>query len=295
MARGPRRESASGIYHVMNRGVDRRPIFLCDTDRLDLGRQLARIHEDQEVGTLAYCLMGNHFHLLLRAPDSTTLSEAMQRLSGAYTQHFNDEHDRDGPLFRGRYRSIPVEEDLYFVWVARYIHRNPVGLPGVLSPADHRWSSYRTYLGLRAAPAFLDIWPLMEMFGGSVPRLAAFTEDDVRTSHRGPGVRPTIDVGVTVDELRTIIECAAAVDGIEHGGEDRARQWLDRTMLVLLVRRIADDHLRAAILEQLRYPSDVARRAAATRAERRLRNDPMVARILAWVVAYLPPPVRAAA
>ena len=161
----------------MNRGVDRQPVFFNDADRLDFGRQLAWIHESTGGTVLAYCLMGNHYHLLLDMPDGT-LSEAMHHLGSVYTRHVNDRLGRDGPLFRGRFHSIPVEDDAYLLTAVRYIHRNPIGLPGVSGPADHRWSSYRTYLGSAAHPGV----PRHRTGHGPARRERA----PARRPHRGP-------------------------------------------------------------------------------------------------------------
>jgi putative transposase len=112
---------------MMNRGIDRQPVFFADADGVKFGRRLAEVHERFGVETLAYCLMPNHYHLLIRLPGGG-LAAAIHHLGSLYTRNTNDRTGRDGPLFRGRYHSIRVDTDEYLLWAARYIHRNPLAL-----------------------------------------------------------------------------------------------------------------------------------------------------------------------
>ena len=135
---------------MMNRGVNRQLVFFSDADRVEFGRVLAEMHQRFGVETLAYCLMPNHYHLVLRCPDGG-LSDAMQHVGSTYTRRTNTRVGRDGPLFRGRFHAIHVADDVYLKWVVRYIHRNAVDIAGIQGCEDYRWSSYRSYLGLRRA------------------------------------------------------------------------------------------------------------------------------------------------
>ncbi len=274
MGRPHRRGSETGIHHVMNRGVDHQPIFFADADRVELGRRLAEVHERFDVTTLAYCLMTNHLHLVLRAPDGA-LPEAMHHLTSVYSRHVNDRLGRDGPLFRGRYHSIPVERDAYLLWVARYVHRNPLDIAGVQSPRDHRWSSYRAYLGLRPSPAFLDRGPVMDLVGGRINELVTLTECET-------AVRPH-----RADDLRHLVRCACAADDLVGRPRDRPSANVDRTLLVLLESRTSDPGLRRLIGEALGPRHHAADVRARRRAEARLRSDPDVARVLGWLQRQL--------
>jgi REP element-mobilizing transposase RayT len=274
MGRPHRRDSETGIYHVMNRGVDHQPIFFCDADRLELGTRLADIHEGLEVATLAYCLMGNHVHLVLRAPDGV-LPEAMHHLTSTYSRRVNARRARDGPLFRGRYHSIPVETDPYLLWVTRYVHRNPLDIGGVRSPRDYRWSSYRAYLGLRPCPEFLDRQPVMDLVGGSVEELAAITDDDVP-------LRPR-----TAGDVSRLIRCASAVHDLRADAPERPGPSIDRTLLVLLSGRTRDPHLVRLLHDALGPCTDGDPGRAIRRAEARRHRDPRVARALRWVEQQL--------
>jgi REP element-mobilizing transposase RayT len=125
MARPLRIEYPGAYYHVMNRGQSRRSIFIEDQGRqtfLDLLADMTRLWK---VKIHAYCLMDNHYHLLLSTPMGV-LSRPMRHLDGIYTQKFNRVHHRDGPLFRGRYKAILIDVEEYFLSVVRSIHKNPL-------------------------------------------------------------------------------------------------------------------------------------------------------------------------
>ena len=149
----------------MNRGLSRRDVFLEDKGRerfLDLLSEIARLWK---IEIYAYCLMNNHYHLLLQTPKGS-LSRAMRHLDGIYTQRFNRAHHRDGPLFRGRYKAILIDAEEYFLSVVRYIHQNPVDA-GVVSDMDrYRWSSHRGYVSKNERPAWLNTRSVLSRFRG---------------------------------------------------------------------------------------------------------------------------------
>lgn len=274
MGRPHRRDSETGIHHVMNRGVDRQPIFFTDADRLEFGRRLAEIHERFGVVTIAYCLMGNHFHLVLRAP-AGVLPEAMHHLTSVYSRHVNDHRGRDGPLVRGRYLSIPVETDSYLLWVVRYVHRNALDIAGVRSPRHYRWSSYRAYLGLRPCPPFLDLQLVLSLVGGRVEELAAITEGSLPA-------RPA-----SRDELTHMVRTALAVVDLTAGPGERLVANLDRTLMVLLAERSDDPSLRTTIGTWFGPRSPKAVSEAVRRAEARRADDPVISLALTWIEGQL--------
>ena len=147
MSRMPRKESESGIYHVVARGTGKQLIFEDDEDRM---RYLALLEKniDEFAGcAMAWCLMGNHVHLLLQM-SLDDLSACVGRTHAAYAMYFNKRHIREGHLFQDRFKSEPVDDDEYFLTVLRYIHQNPVK-GGLSSSCSYRWSSYDEYLGRR--------------------------------------------------------------------------------------------------------------------------------------------------
>ncbi len=163
MARPLRIEYPGAYYHVMNRGLSGRHIFTQDQDRKVFFDLIGNISGMWKVEVNAYCLMDNHYHLLLETPQGG-LSRAMRHLDGIYTQKFNRSHRRDGPLFRGRYKAILIDVEEYFLSVARYIHHNP-GKAGVVSNMDrYRWSSHQGYLDRKKGQEWLNTEELLSRF-----------------------------------------------------------------------------------------------------------------------------------
>ena len=131
-------------------------MFSQDSDRHIFTDLLGALDRDFGVQTHAFCLMENHYHLLLRST-SGELSAAMQHLSANFTRHVNHRRGTDGPIFRGRFHSVSVDRDEQLREVCRYVHRNPVdaGFGGRLE--RYRWSSLGAYLGRRPVPHFLHV------------------------------------------------------------------------------------------------------------------------------------------
>jgi len=178
MARPLRIEFPGAWYHVMNRGANHQPTFLDHGDYINF---LSVMEDSLRMWALechAYCLMSNHYHLLVHTPRGN-LSRAMRHLDGIYTQRFNKFHQRDGPLMRGRYKAILIDAESYLLQVARYIHLNPVEAALVEKPEQYPWSSFRFYLQpQRSAPGLLRK-ELLERFGPAdhaVQRLCLFTQ-----------------------------------------------------------------------------------------------------------------------
>ena len=145
MARPLRIQFPDAWYHVMNRGKRREQIF---TDKKDYSAFIDLIKDCVEmwnIRVVAYVLMGTHYHVLLQTPDAN-LSRCMRHINGVYTQSFNRTHGLDGPLFRGRYKSILVDSDAYLLELLRYIHRNPIEAGMVDRLESYQWSSYKGYL-----------------------------------------------------------------------------------------------------------------------------------------------------
>ncbi len=140
MPRLPRRDAADTFHHVMNRSVSRRPLFERVADKRFFLSLLAREVRAGRIEVHAFCLMLTHFHLLVRSINGQ-LSEAMRRIQNRYSRRFNRTRHRDGPLFRGRFRSDPVETIEHRRNVVAYIHDNPVEAAVVTDPSSHEWSS----------------------------------------------------------------------------------------------------------------------------------------------------------
>ncbi|MBI5753042.1 MAG: transposase [Hydrogenophilales bacterium] len=179
MARPLRIEFPGAIYHVTSRGNARRKIFLDDSDRETFLSTLAWVVERFGWICHAYCLMDNHFHLMIETPEPN-LSRGMRQLNGVYTQGFNRRHRKVGHLFQGRFKAILVERDSYLLELARYVVLNPVRAKLVKAPEDYLWSSYRPTLGLDSVPNGLTIDWLLGQFAKTKPaarqRYAAFVQ-----------------------------------------------------------------------------------------------------------------------
>lgn len=151
---------AQGYYHVYNRGHNKQTIFY---DAKDYQRYLKRLHEyreKHEVTILAYCLMPNHVHLLLRQDGDESIDRFIHRLHTAYTMYFNKKYERVGAVFQGKFKAKAIDTDEYLLHVSRYIHINPVemfdsqpqGLALRLELERYPWSSYGEYVDSKSKP-----------------------------------------------------------------------------------------------------------------------------------------------
>ena len=155
MPRPTRIEYENAFYHVMNRGKARQTIFQNKTYYLAFLDTLAEASSRFSAVIHAYCLMSNHYHLIIETP-LANISRVMRHVNGVYTQRYNRLKKTDGPLFRGRFKAILVDEDAYLLQLSRYIHRNPVETTKpVENLEEYPWSSYPAYTGNATAPDWL--------------------------------------------------------------------------------------------------------------------------------------------
>jgi len=145
MSRPLRIQYPDAWYHVMNRGRRGESVFLDKQDYSMFVELLKEVVDMYKVRVSAYCLIPNHYHLLLQTPGGD-LARCMRHLNGIYTQRFNRAHHCDGQLFRGRYKSILVDADSYLLELVRYIHRNPLEAGLVKELNQYTWSSHKGYL-----------------------------------------------------------------------------------------------------------------------------------------------------
>ena len=196
------------VYHVLNRGVDKRQIFMDKQDHLRFIHDLYEFNNQERVEStyhkfhnystdnnidlkpdkeprkllvdiLAFCLMPNHYHLLLSPRGEGSIPQFMHKVNMGYSKYFNQKHERVGTLFQGPYKHIPVTDEIHFLHLPFYIHFNPLDLSHpewrenkMSNPKkaleflkSYRWSSHLDYLGIKNFPSVLNMKPLMEIFG----------------------------------------------------------------------------------------------------------------------------------
>ncbi len=179
MARPLRLEFPHAVYHVTSRGNARQKIVRGDSDRQAFLSALAQVVDRFDWRCYAYCLMDNHYHLLIETP-KPNLSLGMRQLNGPYTQAFNRRHRRVGHLFQGRFKAILVEKEAYLLELCRYVVLNPVRAKLVRHPKRWKWSSYRATAGQATVPEFLTVDWVWEQFGVRRPTAQQRYQDFVR-------------------------------------------------------------------------------------------------------------------
>jgi len=155
MSRPLRIEFPNAIYHVTSRGDRREPIYRDDFDRRAHIGVIAQAMDRFDAQVLAFCQMGNHYHLVLHTR-AANLSRLMRHVNGVYTQAYNRRHVQVGHLFQGRFKAILVDRDAYLLALCRYVERNPVAAGLVARAADWPWSSYQAHIGQVSTPDWLD-------------------------------------------------------------------------------------------------------------------------------------------
>ena len=256
MGRPHRIDFAGGVFHVMNRGGAHRTIFHTAHDGtrfLDLVGAAADRHK---VKVLAYCLMPNHYHLLVSCPDAG-LSAFMHWIGSSYARYHNDRLDRDGPIFRGRFHALCVDTDDYLACAGRYIHRNPLDFRPDEPLDQYRWSSYRYFVTPATPPKWLSTSELIEPIGGRA-RYRSFVE---------------------VETGRGLLEWAIDTAILEGWRDDVTIPNLRRTVMLAMLAS-APDPMAGRLSQILAFPSDAARHTAMHRMRRHVDAHPGVVAIV---------------
>jgi REP element-mobilizing transposase RayT len=214
MPRGPRAISETGIYHVMLRGINQAQLFYDDEDRHAFIQRLTRYKDQCGFFVYAYCLMGNHIHLLIQE-NTVSLPVIMQKLTLSYSHWFNARYDRSGFLFSGRYKSEAIQTNEYLLAVLRYIHRNPVKIGEPITS----WTSYNDYMASSSkltdidfALNILDFDPkkarivFKELFASSIEDKLLFLDE---RDHKRPKDSEAIRIIKRVSELE---HCGDIID-----------------------------------------------------------------------------------
>ena len=189
MARPLRIEYPGAFYHVTSRGNEQKDVFKSQKDRERFLSYVESAVVRYGAVVHTWCLMSNHYHLLLETP-SGNLSQIMRHINGAYTTYFNVKRKRAGHLFQGRYQAILVEADAYAVELSRYMHLNPVRAGMVAKPEHYQWSSYRSYIGQCTTPAWLKTDFILGYFGRKASdannSYRRFVEDLLDSAYESP-------------------------------------------------------------------------------------------------------------
>lgn len=159
------------FYHIYNRGNRKQQIFFSSADYMRFLEKLTLYKKKYPVTIAAYCLMPNHYHLLIRQNSATPLTSLMLRLGTSYSKYFNIKYKQVGSLFQGRFQAKPVNSDIYLLHLSRYIHRNPTPTPGV-GLDQYEWSSYKIYLQAKAT-SLVDPSYILKYFAKTTDKQSA--------------------------------------------------------------------------------------------------------------------------
>jgi REP element-mobilizing transposase RayT len=231
MARPLRIEYPGAVYHVTTRGNARQAIFKDDGDRKCFLDVLASVVEESNWLCHAYCLMENHYHLILETPEAN-LSRGMRQLNGVYTQRHNRRHGSGGHLFQGRFKAILVGRENYLLELCRYVVLNPVRAGLVKTAEEYAWSSYRATAGSASRPPYLSVDWVLGQFGERIGKAQARYRDFVRGGMPGESpwrrLRGQVFLGLDdlIEHLRPHLEKARRVKEIP-----RAQRFVGRPRL----------------------------------------------------------------
>jgi REP element-mobilizing transposase RayT len=286
MGRPQRHDTAGAWHHLLNRGADRQDIVSDDDDRYMLEYHAGELVRRGLLEIHAYALMDNHFHFLGRSPDGE-LSAAMHRFGCEYARWYNRRHRRDGPLFRNRFVSVPIDDDEQLLVTSRYIHRNPLAFVPPAALGTYRWSSLGLYLRQRQSPDWLCRGVLDDLIGDRRAH-----EEFVRRTHpsdldhaRWAPFRSALDA-------QQIERALTAVTGANPTSEVRLGRGFADPFVMLIVLAV---ELRIETAEQLaeRYAlaSPAAVRALARRGRVRLASDTAFDRLRIRTLSLLERPL----
>jgi putative transposase len=260
----------------MNRGADRQDIFTDDGDRLYFEALLGDTTNRFGIEIHAYCLMGNHFHLLVFCP-TEVFSAAIQHLSSTYAMHYNRTYERSGPLFGGRFCSVIVNNDIQLAQVSRYVHRNPLALGPLGALVAYRWSSLGVYAGRRPGFAWLHRESILGLYN--------FTEDTYREFVETAQPSDTTPESVLVpripprcDEIELAVSRAAGIEVtslhvIKRAVPNHAR------LLAMLMMTESRSATTKELADRFGLANQTSVRSATRRARVLLASDPAFAQL----------------
>ena len=198
MARSLRIEFPGALYHITSRGDGQEHIYISEEDRSLFLNTLSEVCLRCTWVCYAYCLMDNHYHLLIETP-AGNLSKGMQLLNGIYTQRFNRIHNRVGHVFQGRFKAILVDKDSYLLELSRYIVLNPVRAKMVTSPHEWKWSSYLATILKESKPTWLYVDKILYLFSedvsAAIQKYREFVTDGIMSKSPWSNLKKQIYLG----------------------------------------------------------------------------------------------------
>ncbi|MBX3332172.1 MAG: transposase [Nitrospira sp.] len=231
MARPLRVQFDGAIYHVTSRGNAREDIFDDDVDRHAFLECLGKVATRFHWLCHAYCLMNNHYHLVIETPEAN-LSKGMRQLNGIYTQRYNRRHRTVGHLFQGRYKAILIQKESHLLEVCRYVVLNPVRAKAVERVAQWKWSSYRGTVGLAKTPPWLAVDWVLRQFGQRRPQATSHYRRFVREGMGRPSIWEGVHAQVLLGEEEFVEKLRRYVMGYEEVAEiPRSQRYVSRPQL----------------------------------------------------------------
>jgi putative transposase len=251
MARPLRIEYDGALYHVTSRGNERKAIFKHDRDRKLFLDTLAQVNKRFNWVCHAYCLMDNHYHLVIETPDGN-LSKGMRHLNGMYTQAYNKRYGRVGHLFQGRFKGILVQKDSHLLEVCRYVVLNPVRAKSSSHPRLYKWSSYQATSGMAQAHPCLTADEILGHFGQrrapAQQNYRDFVLDGIGSNSIWEGLQAQSLLGVEgfAEGLRHLVVGKRQIREIPKGQRFAGRP----TLAKLFARRTSDKAIRDRLIEK---------------------------------------------
>ena len=241
MARRPRLELEGGLYHIIARGNNRQSIFHSDDDQRKFISLLAVQKQKLGFYLYAYCLMSNHFHLLIER-QTETIGRIMLRVLTGYSQYYNRKYRKVGHVFQGRHKAILCQSDMYLSALVRYIHLNPVRAKMVRKAERYPYSSQRVYLGTEP-DGMVDVDPVLRLFGARKKKarenFAKYMAEGARLGHQEQYYLTSESCILGSEEFvdKTIHRLGETEKRREHRGHKDVRKF-DPDALVNAVERI---------------------------------------------------------
>ena len=222
LPRQAREKGEFSTYHIIQRGNDRKEIFLSDYDKSRFIETLIKMKNKYNFIIYAYCLMDNHVHLLIN-DNGNDISKIMKSINVSYVLYFNRKYKRCGHLFQNRFRSELITDDIHLLEVSKYIHNNPVKASIVQRPEAYRWSSYGSYMR-NVTSEFTDIGKVLDIFSNTRRKAIKEYRNYVNKTE---SILEIMDIE---DHHRSIKENTVFIDSISHAKKTLAYMLEDRNL-----------------------------------------------------------------